>query len=268
MKVNEIKQRIDTTFNVRDVQLVLLEMLKDIDSLCLKHRIPYWLTGGSALGAVRHQGFIPWDDDADIGMLRSDYENFLKVVHELGNNYVAQCFDFDDAYNVLIPAMKVRKKDTYCEENNRFLKNKVKNCDGLFIDIFIVDKVSEKTFVDIRWRILNVCLMPGIALLEWMNFNPKKLKRFFVNHAIRYGSICKDSAYVGYDLTWTFQSLWKPIRYRLDSVFPIQYVAFEDTMLPIPCDPKQMLDIEISPLHMQYPPKKEQVPKHLKRVKL
>ena len=73
MKEYILKTRKDgTSITVRDVQLVLLEMLKDIDALCKKHNIRYWLTGGSALGAVRHKGFIPWDDDADIGMLRED----------------------------------------------------------------------------------------------------------------------------------------------------------------------------------------------------
>ncbi len=63
---------------VRDVQMVLLEMLKDIDALCRKHNIPYFLNGGSALGAVRHQGFIPWDDDADISMMIDDYRAFKR----------------------------------------------------------------------------------------------------------------------------------------------------------------------------------------------
>jgi len=66
---------------VADVQHVLLEMLKDIDALCQKHQIPYFLNGGSALGAVRHQGFIPWDDDADIAMMRSDYLRLQSVLH-------------------------------------------------------------------------------------------------------------------------------------------------------------------------------------------
>ena len=94
MKEYILKTRKDgTSITVRDVQLVLLEMLKDIDALCKKHNIRYWLTGGSRLGAVRHKGFIPWDDDADIGMLREDYEKFQRVVHELDDAYITQCFE-------------------------------------------------------------------------------------------------------------------------------------------------------------------------------
>ena len=65
---------------VADVQKVLLVILKDIDAICRRHSISYWLNGGSALGAVRHQGFIPWDDDADIAMMRSDFERFIEIM--------------------------------------------------------------------------------------------------------------------------------------------------------------------------------------------
>ena len=79
---------------VSDIHKVLLEMMKDLDAVLRKHNIPYWLAGGSALGAVRHQGFIPWDDDMDITMLRSDYERFLKeAVPDLPDRYVFQCYE-------------------------------------------------------------------------------------------------------------------------------------------------------------------------------
>ena len=59
-------------------QSLLLEMLKDIDTVCRKHRISYQLFAGTALGAVRHHGFIPWDDDADIIMPRREYTRFFQ----------------------------------------------------------------------------------------------------------------------------------------------------------------------------------------------
>ena len=69
-----------SVITLRDVQLKLLAMAKDLDKLCRKNNIPYFLSGGSALGAVRHQGFIPWDDDFDIAMLREDYLRFQKAL--------------------------------------------------------------------------------------------------------------------------------------------------------------------------------------------
>ncbi len=70
---------------------VLLELLKELDRVCKKHEIKYQLFCGSALGAVRHKGFIPWDDDLDVAMLRSEYQRFLEIApSELGEQYFLQ----------------------------------------------------------------------------------------------------------------------------------------------------------------------------------
>ncbi|MBO5554187.1 MAG: LicD family protein, partial [Solobacterium sp.] len=74
---------------VHDVQVVLLEMMKDIGALCRENNIPYFLSGGSALGAVRHGGFIPWDDDADFFMMKEDFLRFVEVMKKQ-DKYVFQ----------------------------------------------------------------------------------------------------------------------------------------------------------------------------------
>ena len=66
---------------------IQLDMLKCLTSICDRHNICYFCVGGTALGAVRHKGFIPWDDDIDIAMKRKDYEEFLKVAQSEMPNY-------------------------------------------------------------------------------------------------------------------------------------------------------------------------------------
>ena len=139
-----------------DVHKVLLQMLKDIDVICRKHKIPYWLNGGSALGAYRHKGFIPWNDDADIAMMYEDYLRFIKALQEdLPDGYYFQCFETHKEYNVLIPAMKIRKKGTYLKEVNSLLANKCKDGDGIFVDVFVYDHCTNNKFIDLPFRIFN-----------------------------------------------------------------------------------------------------------------
>lgn len=253
---------------VSDIHKVLLSMMKDLDALLQKHDIPYWLAGGSALGAVRHEGFIPWDDDMDIAMMRSDYERFLKeVVPDLPSQYVFQCYEHDRKFNVCVPS-KLVLKGTHIKEYNTLLKSKCEHGDGLFIDIFVCDTLAQKTSRDLPRRLLNCVLMVFITLFENLRINPIPLKNWFMHNARRYGEINKDSDAIGYALSWCFNPILRPVRYPKDSVFPIQYVKFEDTQLPIPKDPHPMLDIEVSPSHMSYPPEKDQVPKHIKDAQL
>lgn len=81
----------------RRMQLLELDMLVEMDRICRKHNIRYTITSGTLLGAVRHKGYIPWDDDADVAMLREEYEKFRRVSHELNPEI---CFFQED---VLLP---------------------------------------------------------------------------------------------------------------------------------------------------------------------
>lgn len=65
--------------NTQQVQEILLQLMSEFHNFCITHNIKYYMIGGTLLGAVRHKGFIPWDDDIDVGMLRQDYEKFLAL---------------------------------------------------------------------------------------------------------------------------------------------------------------------------------------------
>lgn len=268
LKTNEDGSKI----TVRDVQDVLLGMLKDIDVICRKYDIPYYLTGGSCLGAVRHNGFIPWDDDADIGMLYEDYIRFIEVLkQELDPKvYYFQCFDTHPAYNVCIPAMKIRKRGTYLKEVNTLLKNRCKDGDGVFIDVFLIDYIDERKWVDFLCRMKAYVYMGIITLFENIKINPYFLKKRFVKFSRRYSrkSKARGSSLIGYDLNWTFNSPLHPVVYQKEDIYPVVYHPFEDTKLPIPNNAKALLDVEISVHHMEYPPQKMQQPKHIVDIDL
>lgn len=257
------------TITVADVQQVLLDMMKDVAAVCDKHDIPYFLNGGSALGAFRHQGFIPWDDDIDIAMMNSDYERFLAVVvDELKENYIIHAYALDRRYNVLIPAMKIRKKGTYVQEANTLLKNKCSDSDGLFIDVFVYSHVSQYTILDLPLRLINLALMPLIVFFENINLNPIPLKSLFVSIAKWYGYLNRNSDYIGFDLTWTFKNPLKPFRFKKETIYPTQLMQFEDAQFPVAHDIKEYLSVAIAPTFEQLPPIDQRKPKHIIDINL
>lgn len=124
----------------RKVQLLQLEIAKEIKRVCEKYDIQYALKGGSLLGAVRHEGFIPWDDDMDFGMERSEYDRFVKIApKELGEKYFLQTWDSEEHF--ALPFAKVMLKDTLWME--RFTKDvDISHC--LYVDIFPIDPLPNE----------------------------------------------------------------------------------------------------------------------------
>lgn len=125
-------------YDLKDIQQVMVEMLLDIDSVCRKHGIRYVLDSGSMLGAVRHQGFIPWDDDLDIIMLRDDYIYFTQVANqELQKKYRFQCVENTAQYPYNFG--KVFNTETTFTE--RFTA-KLDISHGIYIDVFPLDYID------------------------------------------------------------------------------------------------------------------------------
>lgn len=137
-------------YNIQKLQHYLLEDLIIIDSICKKHNIKYWLDGGTLLGAIRHKGFIPWDDDIDIGMMRSDYNKFIRIFPQETHKFLKlQTFTFKQHDNNMDityanPTCNLKVRDLRVEaveEYDLSIKNKNQ---FLFIDIFPFDEVNGK----------------------------------------------------------------------------------------------------------------------------
>ena len=117
-----------------------LEMLTEVDRICQKNNIKYTIIGGTLLGAVRHGGFIPWDDDADIAMLRPEYEKFCKVCEkELDKTkFYFQNMDITEGYRW--GYSKLRRNGTVFKRENQEHMNYPQ---GVFLDIFPIDATPD-----------------------------------------------------------------------------------------------------------------------------
>ena len=154
---------------LRKAQLAQLEMAKRVKEICDANGIQYFLDGGTLLGAVRHQGFIPWDDDLDIGMLREDYDKFISIAQSaLGDQYFLQTWDTDDHY--WNPYAKIRKIGTiYREEGTKG----VLTHNELFIDIFPFDFFPQnrmklkimRTKIKVYWKAITI----KAGLYPWLS---------------------------------------------------------------------------------------------------
>ena len=140
---------------LRELQLTELELLKEVDRICTKHAIPYCIIAGTLLGAERHGGFIPWDDDADVALLRPDYERFRSICE--------QELDIDRFYfqdHVVTPGYrwgygKLRRKDTlFLREHQEHMPYE----QGVFIDVFPLDSVPESHVGRTVWNFACFCV--------------------------------------------------------------------------------------------------------------
>ncbi len=153
--------------SLRTLQLIELELLQEVDRICRKQGIHYNIIAGTLLGAVRHGGFIPWDDDADVAMLREEYKRFLDACQaELDTSR----FYFQD--HTVTPGYrwgygKLRRKGTlFLREHQEHMPYD----QGVFIDIFPLDAVPEsyvgRAIVNFDCFLLRKCLWARVGRIS------------------------------------------------------------------------------------------------------
>ena len=120
-----------------ELKKIQLEILDCVHAFCIKNNINYWLDSGTLIGAVRHKGYIPWDDDIDLGMLREDYERFLKLFNDSNDKY--KCYSIENNDCFYYPFAKVLDTSTILYE-----PDEKGNVLCINIDIFPYDKIPEE----------------------------------------------------------------------------------------------------------------------------
>ena len=217
-----------TKITVRDLQLVVLDIMDEVHRVCMKNDIKYALIAGSALGIVNYKGFIPWDDDIDVCIEKKDWPRFIEAMNkDLKDDYYFQCFENDKRYNVLIPSMKVRKKNTCIEEVNYLLKNRCKSGDGIFVDVVIYDNIADNKWVDEINRTKVKLLMPMMVLLDNLHIRHTLLKKWVVRIATKYGERHKNSKLTSQTIAIPWEKFLREPVFLKEDVYPFKEYEFE-----------------------------------------
>ena len=178
MNHNSLRQRFNPDGSLlRRQQMRMLEILLEVDKICKKHDISYWLSSGTLIGAMRHDGFIPWDDDLDIEMMRSDYLRLLEVLPQELPDWLALQDDKTDP-NYFYCYAKVRDRRSKMLEQNAY--DRMWKEQGIYIDIFPMEKhpiwlhkLTEKTIGHMYkvWRTStdDAKAIKSVRRIFWLN---------------------------------------------------------------------------------------------------
>ncbi len=274
-------------FDLKKVHEANLDILKEIDRICRKHQITYRIDSGTLLGAVRHKGFIPWDDDVDLVFRREEFEAFQKVAKD----------ELSDAFELILPneyregqafydfvprvIYKNSRRHSDDDKEQEFYEGKLNH---LWVDLFIIDRLPESEFMDRICRLkqqiafglgmghrskLDFSKYRGIQKLEvgvlssigkripmpYIFRLQEKWARKYTDRAERSGKLSGKSFFSNYQPDFqycTVQDEWEE---------PVSEYPFEGESFLGPKDWDKVLNMLYGD-YMKLPPKEQQVPSH------
>lgn len=275
-------KRNESSDMLSQIQSIELRILKYVDHICKENNINYWLDGGTLLGAVRHGGFIPWDDDIDIVMPRADFVKFISIAKRILPSEFKVHTNNDEDYDNFFVSAKIYDLLSEVTEGNIQDKNK-----GIFIDINIIDYYSENYFINYFqlkimkpfFRILcrnsfkleyNVKISKTYKIFSFvinlfaLLFGRKYVVQLFVSFfSILFSkSLIKIKSNLcgyGYDVYWTRV-------FKSTDIFPLNKMKFCDAYFNVPSNSCDILKVFYGESYMTLPPESERFPHHIQSV--
>ena len=267
---------------LKRLQATELDMLKTFDRICTKYNITYFVAFGTALGAVRHQGFIPWDDDIDLSMMREDYEKLRKVPsNEWGDLLLVDPEDGFGPHKAIFS--RIYKKGTvfqttYHEKYSKLPDKTDKKLSPIWIDIFVLDRAPSEKWARKKLRMalllrhfyywskcnINIsledcfsekakCLIKKIVyhIFNIVKNPEAKIRRIFLKTVSKANgplAVCFECANPGP----------LDIIFEYDKMFPVVPMKFEDIIVPLPKNWDEMLSYLFDD-YMQLPPEEKRI---------
>lgn len=270
----------NVSYDMSRVHQANLRILKEIDRICRKYNIKYMLDAGTLIGAVRHKGFIPWDDDADVAFTRNQYEAFMKVVkRELPHGLkLLEPDGFRGGKAFYDFTARIVYEDSRCHEDGPEMDYYEGKLNHLWVDLFVIDRLPSGKAGAAMTKFLHMAVY-GMAMghrygLDFKKYSlPNKImvgglavlgravpmKTLF---AMQRGLSLKDRKSKG---SLRYYSNYQPdfmyVTLDKDWCDHVEDVTFEDTLLMIPKGWHQVLTIVYGD-YMQLPPEEERVPSH------
>lgn len=240
MSYKHMREGLDPQYGFLELQDKILEIMVYIDSLCNKYDIDYCLMGGSALGAKRHGGFIPWDDDLDIFMTPDNYDKFKCAFSENGDKEKFYLQEWG-AVDGMVTISKIRMNGT------TYLEGLIKDWDihhGIYVDIFILHTCPDNKLQQIHQCIwAKYVIMKGLAARGYnrrggiLGFALKIIgllpDHFLVRHGLRQVYKYRNKK-TKYYCNFLGKAVFTNAIYKREWFEPTAYVSFENTQLRIP----------------------------------
>ena len=266
----------DNSCGIAEIQDKMLDNLKCIIGICEEHQLTYWLAGGTCLGALRHKGFIPWDDDLDIYMPRTDYEKLWQLFDEgkkkISNKYILTRTTKEKNYHHRVMQL-VDITTTFINTNSINEDNE----HGIYIDIIPVEACPtglarlSQIFNSIIFSVYNVQRKPeyneGItykiisaitSILLWFVKNPDKRSRIWSRAEKKMTRFSWEKANKIVCTTSKFHELMTPFPKEW---FGVRMAEYEDIQASIPTEAEKYCEAMYGDF-MKLPPKESQVVRH------